>query len=71
MMSKPATKAFVTKFLLGMGAYVIAVIVLVLLINAHPHTTWLHIPLMCIPIVPALVTSITYKRVFNCTKKEI
>jgi hypothetical protein len=71
MMSKSASKVFVTKFLLGMGAYVIAVIVLVMLINTHPHTTWLHIPLMCIPIVPVLVTSITHKRVFNCAKKEI
>ena len=71
MINKSVSKVFVTKFLLGMGAYVIAVIVLILLINTHPHTAWLHIPLMCIPIVPVLVTSITYKRAFNCTKKEV
>ena len=71
MMSKPVSKTYVKMFLLVMGAYTIAVIVLVMLINTNPHTTWLHIPLMCIPIVPVLVTTITYKRVFNCTKKEV
>jgi hypothetical protein len=70
-MSKLVNKTYIKMFLLGMGAYVIAVIVLVMLINTHPHTAWLHIPLMCIPIVPVVVTSITYKRAFNCTKKEV
>jgi hypothetical protein len=65
MMSKSASRIYTKEFLLAMGAYVIAVIVSVTLINISPNGAWWRIPLALLPIVPALFALGAYMRFFS------
>lgn len=64
-MSKSASKMYVKEFSLAMGAYVIAVIASVTLINISPNGAWWRIPLALLPIIPALFALRAYLRFFS------
>jgi hypothetical protein len=65
MMSKSVSKMYVKEFSLAMGAYVIAVIVSVTLINVSPNGAWWRIPLALLPVLPALFGLRAYMRFFS------
>jgi hypothetical protein len=63
--SRPADRRYYKEFGVSIVAYLLAVPLSVLLIQASPATAWWRIPLALIPVIPALFAILALLRFFS------